>query len=174
MRFPDTISPLFAEFVGVMLGDGMIGKYECDRGDGTSSIQHCVKITLSIDEKRYRNYIEDIFEQLFDIRPSVSKRKGEKTCDIRCFRKELFDFLVDEAGMKVSPKWNKARIPGEIFSNAGLQKHVLRGYFDTDGSVVLTDNNRTLYPRLEMKICPSPMQTQLVDILEQLDFRFGV
>ena len=55
-----------------------------------------------------------------------------------------------------------------------LEKYVLRGYFDTDGSVVITNNNGTLYPRLEMKISPSPMQQQFIDILEQFNFRFGV
>lgn len=173
MRFPNSISPLFAEFIGVILGDGMIGKYECDRVDGTKSVQHCVKVTFSSGEKQYCDYIENMFEQFFDFTPSVSKRKGEKTCDIRCFRQEIFDFLVEEVGMKVSPKWNKAKIPEEIFSEQDLCEHVLREYFDTDGSVVLDDNNGTLYSRLEMKICLSPMQDQFVDILEQLDFRFG-
>ncbi len=55
-----------------------------------------------------------------------------------------------------------------------LAKYVIRGYFDTDGSVVITDNNGTRYPRLEMKICPSPMQEQFIKILESLNFRFGV
>ncbi|PSG99443.1 MAG: hypothetical protein BRC29_04980 [Nanohaloarchaea archaeon SW_7_43_1] len=54
-----------------------------------------------------------------------------------------------------------------------LEKYVFRGYFDTDGSVVLTDNNGTLYPRLETKICPSPMQNQLTKILESQGFNFG-
>ena len=51
---------------------------------------------------------------------------------------------------------------------------MLRGYFDTDGSVVITNNNGTIYPRLEMKICPSPMKDQFVDILRRRGFRFGV
>ena len=53
-----------------------------------------------------------------------------------------------------------------------LGKYVLRGYFDTDGSVVLTNNNGTLYPRLEMKISPSPMQRQLQILLNKYDFHY--
>ncbi|MFT4892910.1 MAG: hypothetical protein ACI8Z7_000699 [Candidatus Nanohaloarchaea archaeon] len=173
MKYPDLEDPMLAEFVGILLGDGMIGKYECDRGDGTYSIQHCVKITLSSEETGYQDYIEDMFSDLFGVKPSCGKRKNENSYDIRCFQKELFEFLVEEVGLKKSPKWEKAEIPNVFLSQENLAKRVLRGYFDTDGSVVLTDNNGVLYPRLEMKICPSPMQDQFIEILDSLGFRFG-
>ena len=50
----------------------------------------------------------------------------------------------------------------------------MRGYFDTDGCVVTANNNGICYPRLEMKVCPSPMQKQFVEILKKHNFRFGV
>lgn len=50
---------------------------------------------------------------------------------------------------------------------------MLRGCFDTDGSVVLTNNNGILYKRLEIKVCPSPMQKQIIDILRRNGFVFG-
>ena len=74
--------------------------------------------------------------------------------------------------MKLAPKWNKAIIP-EKFTNSPFDILVLRGYFDTDGCVVQTNNNGILYPRLEMKICPSPMQSQFIDILKNNGFKFG-
>lgn len=173
MEYPDLENPVLAEFVGILLGDGMIGRYECNRGNGTYSIQHCVKVTLSSEETGYQDYIEDMFSNLFGIKPSSGKRKNEHTYDIRCFRKKLFNFFVEEIGLKISPKWEKAEIPEIFLSQENLAKRVLRGYFDTDGSVVLTDNNGTLYPRLEMKICPSPMQNQITGILDDLDFCYG-
>lgn len=173
MEYPDIGDPMLAELVGILLGDGMIGRYKCDRGGGTYSVQHCVKVTLSSEETGYQGYIEGMFKEIFGIEPSCSKRKNESAYDIRCFQKELFEFLVDEVGLKKSPKWQRAQIPEFFLSQENLARNVLRGYFDTDGSVVLTNNNGTLYPRLEMKICPSPMQNQLTDILDDLDFRYG-
>ena len=73
--------------------------------------------------------------------------------------------------MKESPKWNKAEIPKSYLKH---KKYVLRGLFDTDGCLVRTNNNGTLYPRLEIKICPSPLQKQIIKVLESYNFRFGV
>lgn len=44
---------------------------------------------------------------------------------------------------------------------------IVRGYFDTDGCISCVNNNGTRYPRLEMKISPSPMQNQLISILSK-------
>jgi len=57
-----------------------------------------------------------------------------------------------------------------------LGKYVLRGYFDTDGCVVSmkrTDRkNQEIYPCLEMKTSPSPMQKQFIYLLNLYNFRF--
>ena len=172
MKRPNLRSEELAEFVGIMLGDGSIGRYQCDRGDGGKSIQHCVKVTLSSNEPDYAGYVEKMFSELFSIEVEGAKRKNENTYDIRCFKKEIFEFVTEEIGLKESPKWERAAIP-ERYMDSSLEKYVFRGYFDTDGSVVLTDNNGTLYPRLETKICPSPMQNQLAKILESQGFNFG-
>ena len=113
-----------------------------------------------------------MFEDLFDINPSVREKNNENVIEIRSFRRNLFNFLTKELGLRTSPKWDRAEIP-EIYVGDDYRREVLRGYFDTDGSVVLTDNNRTLYPRLEMKISPSPMQKQFVEILKNENFNFG-
>lgn len=167
------MSPKFAEFIGILLGDGSIGIYRCSRGNGKVSIQHKLQITCnSVDDKEYIGYIENLIELFFQVKPKKSFR-NIKTCDIRLFHKDIIKFMIDEIGMKLSPKWNRAKIP-EFYIKNKLELDILRGYFDTDGSVVITNNNGTIYPRLEMKICPSPMQSQFIDILKRSGFRFGV
>lgn len=37
---------------------------------------------------------------------------------------------------------------------------------DTDGCISVFDNNGSKYSRIEMKICPSPMQRQLIHAIE--------
>ena len=51
---------------------------------------------------------------------------------------------------------------------------ILKGLFDTDGCLSLFNNNGILYPRIEIKICPSPAQKQFIDILQKLGFRYTV
>jgi len=172
MRKPKLYNKKLAEFTGIMLGDGSIGKYKCKKGDGTSNTQRCIAVTLSSDEKEFSEYVISLFNDLFDINPSVRQKNNENVIEVRSFRQDLFKFLTTKLGLRTSPKWNRAEIP-EIYLGDNYRKEVLRGYFDTDGSVVLTDNNGTLYPRLEMKISPSPMQKQFVRVLENENFNFG-
>lgn len=172
MNRPKLSDPRLAEFVGIMLGDGSIGKYQCSRGDGSSSKQFVVKVTISKDESEYESHISVLFEDLFGIEPVSYQKKNENTLDIRCFDRDLFDFLTEEVGLKTAPKKGRAEIP-EKYTAEKFRKEVLRGYFDTDGSLVLTDNNGYLYPRLEMKISHSPMQEQFIQLIENEGFRFG-
>jgi hypothetical protein len=155
-----------------MLGDGSIGRYECSRRKGGSSEQFLVKITISKHESEYEDYIFYLFEEPFNLEPISYRKKSEKTLDIRCFKPDLFNFMTEKVGLKTAPKKGRAVIT-ERYMVEELRKEVLRGYFDTDGSLVLTDNNDYLYPRLEMKISCSPMQEQFKQLIEKEGFRFG-
>ncbi|MEF8880864.1 MAG: LAGLIDADG family homing endonuclease [Candidatus Nanohaloarchaea archaeon] len=170
MIHPNLKDDRLAEFTGLMLGDGSIGKYTCKKGDGTTNTQRSVCITLSSEEKQYADYIDNLVEELFGIKLNERVKKDENVRELRTFRIDIFEFLTKDLELECSPKWERAKIP-EIFLDKNLEKRVLRGYFDTDGSVVLTDNNGTLYPRLEMKISPSPMQNQFESILERNGFK---
>ncbi len=148
----------FAEFIGIMLGDGYF-------------VNDRLKISFhAIDELGYIEYVRRLIFDLFSIDPILKFRKNENTADLFVFRRNVLRFLY-EVGLVISPKWGRAKIPS-MFKRYGLD--VLRGYFDTDGSVVITNNNGTIYPRLEMKISPSPMQNQFIKILKKQKFRFGV
>jgi hypothetical protein len=150
----------FAEFVGIMLGDGCLS-------------HNRIQITLDSRNTCYINYVSSLLHKLFDVNVVTSFRKGENTCDVRVFNKSLICTLTNEKGLVLSPKWGRAKVPSYLFET-DLILDVLRGYFDTDGCVTITNNNGTLYPRIEMKVCPSPMQNQLIEGLERYGFRFGV
>lgn len=146
-----------SEFIGIMLGDGYF-------------VNTRLKITLnSKEDLDYSAYVCNLIVEIFGVKPILKFRKNENALDIFVFKRKVLKFL-DKCGLKKSPKWKRAIIP-KIFMKYDLS--VLRGYFDTDGSVVITNNNGTLYPRLEMKISPSPMQKQFIKILKKYNFRFG-
>jgi len=158
-----------AELTGILLGDGSLSL----RDNNPKSINR-LKITLnSQTDKDYTIYISKLLKNLFEIEPIVKYRLHENTVDLFIFRKHILLFLIKNLGLNLSPKWERAVIP-KIFLFDDLDLFVLRGYFDTDGSIVTANNNGTLYPRLEMKICPSPMQSQFIDILTKYNFKFGV
>ncbi|GEM_PF-765391 len=173
MRTPKVDDKETAEFVGMMLGDGCIGIYKCRKSNAMFSIQHQLKISMDSREDEYTAYIVKIMKHLFGIEPKLSFKKNENAVDIRVFNKEIIHFVIKEIGLKKSPKWNRAEIPKIYFGNY-LENYVLKGLFDTDGCVSITKNNGILYPRLELKICPSPMQRQIVEILKRNRFNYKV
>jgi len=157
-----------AELIGIFLGDGSISIVHSEK----YSTYYCAKITLDSREILYRNYVSRLMKDVLGVAPIVSKIKGQNTINISIFRKHIIGKLL-VLGLRKSPKWKRAIVP-EQFMTYELGKHVLRGYFDTDGCVVIANNNGTRYPRLEMKISPSPMQVQLISLLKMYGFTFGV
>ena len=130
-----------AEFVGIMLGDGYINYPKQPR----------IKISFnSVDDKEYLEFVKNLLGSIFDRKVIVKHRENENTSELYLFNRESIRSIINEIGLIPSPKWKRAKIPSWIFIN-NLDKFVLRGYFDTDGCVVRTNNNGTLYPRLEMK-----------------------
>ena len=152
-----------AELVGILLGDGYL-----------SSSTNRVKISFnSKDDVEYISYVNNLLVELFDVKPILKQRVNENTAELYIFKRDIIRFLINNVGMKVSPKWNNAVIPSQFLSSK-LDLQVLRGYFDTDGCLVTANNNGTIYPRLEMKVSPSPMQKQFIAILKKYKFSFGV
>ena len=79
--------------------------------------------------------------------------------------------------------YKKAPVPARKLHGATVPKKymkdklfslILRGLFDTDGSVTIFNNNGILYPRIEIKICPSPAQKQIIEILDRLNLRYKI
>jgi len=166
MEIDKTIT--LAEFVGVLLGDGSLCLKKIN-----SKCHNRLKITLdSNKDKEYTKYVSNLIEILFEVKPHIKKRNNENTIDIFIFNKKIINFLIKDVGLKLSPKWKRALIP-EQFLKDRLDVMVIRGYFDTDGALVTTNNNGIIYPRLEMKVCPSPMQIQFIEILKKYNFKFG-
>lgn len=172
MKFPELDYDL-AEFVGVLLGDGSIGRYECRAGDKIK-IQHRVKVTGDAEEDLpyFKKFLFPLMKKLFGKEPLLRFKRKEQTAELTFFGKELYEFLIG-LGMVSSPKRNRAIIPPFIFDK-NLEIHFLRGLFDTDGCLVFDKQHRDIhyYPRIEIKMLPCPMREQLLSILSKLGFRY--
>jgi len=161
-----------AEFIGIMLGDGSIGIYNFNQKNRKKTL-HQLKVTLNSQNTGYIDYVSNLMKDIFDIDPKIFFKRDENAADIRIFKKEKVLYALNYLGLKLSPKWNKMEIP-EKYSEGKLALSVLRGIFDTDGSVTIFKNNGIIYPRIEIRICPSPAQNQIINILKKNNFRFKV
>ncbi|PIY79050.1 MAG: hypothetical protein COY81_04800 [Candidatus Pacebacteria bacterium CG_4_10_14_0_8_um_filter_43_12] len=111
-----------AELIGVILGDGSVSKYQ-------------VRITLHNHEKTYSKHVSKLIKLVFLEEPSIGERKN--IIDISISGKNIVTFLVKK-GLFVGNKLkNNVSVPKWIKKQKNWIYSVLRGLFDTDGSIYL-------------------------------------
>lgn len=117
-NFPEN-SVALAEFIGIMLGDGGVGKYQA-------------VITLGAKaDKGYVNYVVSLMNSLFGVKPSLFKR--ENVVAIHISGIELIEFLLTK-GLCIGSKLRaNIGLPDWIIENLDYSKACIRGLVDTDG-----------------------------------------
>lgn len=161
-HFPKRTSSNLAEFVGILLGDGHIGKK-----------QWSVTIN-SIVDKEYAEYIFKLAKKLFRFEPAFYKRKNMNAvviCGSGIKSIEYFRKLGLKVGNKVkqqvdAPKWIKDSYIYRI--------SCLRGLMDTDGGVFLhryyVNGKQYIYKKICFSNRSIPLLYFVADVLKGLSF----
>jgi len=114
-------SPLLAELIGIILGDGAITKYQ---------------VVISLNNKTDREYayfVSRLFRKLFNLK-AVSRVRDKNTCSLVISSIKLTEFLT-EIGLKIGNKIRQqVNIPKWILKNRNFRIACVRGLMDTDGS----------------------------------------
>tara|TARA_Y100000310_G_C20659830_1_gene804099 strand:- start:31 stop:873 length:843 start_codon:yes stop_codon:yes gene_type:complete len=122
----------FAEFIGIMLGDGNI-------------YRNSVRITLSSEEVTYRKYVVCLFEKLFDLQLKEYRYKKCKTVQLYAYNKSL-RVLLEKHGLGQGNKVKRnIRVPSWIRNSKVFSKHCIRGMIDTDGNVHYHKRDKQMY-----------------------------
>lgn len=113
-----------AEFVGIVLGDGSITKYQ-------------VTFTFhSKDDKAYSDFVINLTKKLFNVPVGICYDKRCKAISYIISRSELVRFCIEKLGLK---KGNKVKqqvdVPNWIKQNKQYSIACTRGLIDTDGSI---------------------------------------
>lgn len=114
-------SPNFAEFVGIMLGDG-----------GLTSSQLSVYLSSETDQE-FAYYVCELIKTLFNLTPSIYKSKRAKFWTVSLSSMNLVKYLTAQglcAGNKVQLQ---VGVPVWIYSDLSYIKSCIRGLIDTDG-----------------------------------------
>lgn len=148
-------SPDLAEIFGILLGDGGISTYQ-------------VVVTLnSKSDKKYGDFVIQLFSRVFRIMPRKYNAYGN-AFNIVISRKALVEFLVSN-GLKRGHKIREnVSIPTWILDSKEYQKRCVRGLVDTDGSVVIEKHRVGKkiynYPRLNFTNSSPTLIKQVYDI----------
>ena len=119
VRIP-AYSPVLAEFIGVMLGDGHLSHFQ-------------VVVTLGNKEESYAVHVRELMHELFHTDARICLRKDG-------YRDLYFGSTVATAWLrKMGLVSNKVReqvsSPAWIYEKPEYMRAFLRGFFDTDGSI---------------------------------------
>ena len=153
----DLTSPKVAEFVGVLIGDGFIGKYERHR---------IIQITGNkiTDRIYYKKFLIPLMEEIFSSNVYFYERD---TCiRISVYSKIVFNTLRNLFGFPLGKK-GEITIPDNMLSTDECKVAVIRGLFDTDGYVGL---ERKKYPVINICTTSKKLSIQIQDILNQFGF----
>lgn len=114
-----------AEFIGILLGDGGITRRQ-------------ITITLHrIDDKKYAQYVQNLIDSLFELKPSLYARRKENVINITVSRSRLVRFFV-KMGLHIGSKVrNQTDIPTWIKKSNNFSTTCLKGLFDTDGCLYI-------------------------------------
>ena len=119
---PD-FSDKFAEFFGIMLGDGHI-----------SHGQIWIYINNNTD-REYRFYVKGLLKLLFGKDPKEAYRRKQDMVNLFLNSVDLVRYLNEKGLTATNKVKSQANVPSWIFSEDSYKKSFLRGFFDTDGSI---------------------------------------
>ncbi len=166
------LTPEIAELIGIILGDGCI----------SPSGHNEVAITGDLEEEQeyYNNHVVPLFNRTIaipllrkEIKPRAYPSVG--VYGIYVFNKKLIKYLT--VTMKLNIKGSVNEIPMEIMKiqKPEIWKALLRGLFDTDGSVYF-DKIRGINkrPKIKFSTASRNLLKQVIDLGNRLGFHFYV
>jgi len=154
-------SEKLAEFVGIILGDGSIGKSQ-------------ISITLhSEDDKEYSVFVVNLIKKLFNVYVGVCLKKNFKAVRYNVSRTELIRFCTKKLGLKQGDKIKQqVDIPGWIKRNKRYSIACARGLMDTDGCIFIHKykvNGRWYsYKKLSFRSYSKPLFKSMHKILRNI------
>ncbi|MBI2108087.1 hypothetical protein HYT54_03085 [Candidatus Woesearchaeota archaeon] len=110
-----------AELIGVILGDGHIGKFP--RTDVLMILSHG-------DALEFINRYAKLVEKIFDKKPTVSKRTNSNCTTITIYQKQISKRLGIPSGAR---KKKKIHVPRWILNNEDYILRYLRGLYEAEG-----------------------------------------
>lgn len=156
-----------ALLLGIILGDGCVGKY--------GKHQYRIQISgHSIDDKAFLlNVVKPLFKSIFNKDVKIYKRSSSKTTDLVLYSKEAFEainryFRIQEINKR------GVFIADAFLNERPIMKGITAGFLATDGSVVITNNNGTVYPRVEFQNVSYKILLQIQEFLLKIGLEGGL
>lgn len=156
------VSRDFAEFIGIMLGDGGLTTHQCT-----------IYLNSETDYE-YANYVRGLMKNLFSATPSISKHKKWKVLRVRLSGVNLVKYLTYQ-GLSVGNKVHlQVGVPVWIWCDIEYVKACVRGLIDTDGCFAIhrykVNGRQYSYPKICFTNRSEPLLAFVYQGLKLLNF----
>lgn len=155
------LNEFFYEFYGALLGDGCISQFR--RKDGGVRIVICIVGNQKLDSE-YLLYLQRRLRKDFDISSYFYKSKTSNMSQL-VINNKIFALYLTNFGFPIGLKYGKIKIP-KIHSWEN-QKMLIRGLFDTDGSICAKKREKYKYPQISISSKDSIILKRLNEILRK-------
>ena len=126
------VNKYFAEFIGIMLGDGNI-------------YQNSIRIMMDKREIPYQEHIKNLFYQLFKLKLKEYETKNSNQFRLYKDSKNLTELLLSYGLKRGNKIKNQIGIPIWILKDEIYSSRCIRGLVDTDGCVFWDKRDKRVY-----------------------------
>ncbi len=163
------ITPKVCEFYGILMGDGCVSKYCCT--DNSKRLD--VVVT---GDKRYELdyylFIKRLVDGEFGVHSAVYRYKNNNTIRLIIRNKPFANYLL-KLGFPQGNKYEHLKIPSDFLKlEWNCLRNLVRGLFDTDGSIYAKKNENYRYPYVSFSSKSKVLLGQLRSILRSQGYPF--
>lgn len=160
------------ELIGIILGDGSLKHYP------TKRVYDLEIVGDAKDDQEYFSKISDLLFKLTNKEPKILVRKEKLGNSLRLhlYSKKFVEYLINDIGITNKNKTFTGEIPKQ-YLNWKFSKHIIRGLFETDGSIYFSKSKKIKYPsypRIEIKTSSKKLASQTFKILKQKAFKIRI
>lgn len=151
------ITKEFAEFIGILLGDGFLW---------SKDNHYRIGITISSKNKDYQKHVLQLIKSFYSGHVMITERN--RATYFLIHSKELFYFITKDLGIPFgSRKGTEGKIPKRVI-DAGLENQAIKGLIDTDGTFFRSNKKGVYnYPTIEFSNTNELLVNQMDNILKK-------
>jgi hypothetical protein len=160
------LNEFFCEFYGALLGDGCISKFKRNKKSENKRIVMTIVGNKKLDSS-YLLYLKDKLEQEFKISSYFYLVKNVNTSKL-IINKKKFALFFCKLGFPIGLKYGKEKIPKQILSlKWPIKKYIIRGLFDTDGSIYARKDEGYRYPIITIRAKDQNLLNEIKRLLKE-------
>ena len=157
----------FCEFYGAMLGDGCITNFKDSRGFYKNII--IISGNKKLDTQ-YLFYLKKEIENEYGLKSSIYSYEKENVSILKLQNKSLIREL-EKVGFPKGKKYDRIKVPQKIKNLSwNYKKKIIRGLFDTDGSIYAKKREDYKYPVINIRSKNIKFLGQLHRLLKEQNY----